>query len=69
MKQQLNELLDRIQTLQEEVEEEYRQRREEFDCAAAPNWPTNSCASSGATRSACCASWSVRGCWWRSRHR
>lgn len=31
MRQQLNELLDRIQTLQEEVEEEYRQRREEFD--------------------------------------
>ncbi|MBI5899158.1 MAG: hypothetical protein HZB40_08040 [Rhodocyclales bacterium] len=31
MKQALNELLQRIQTLQEEVEEEYRQRREEFD--------------------------------------
>jgi hypothetical protein len=31
MRQQLNELLERIQTLQEEVEEEYRQRREEFD--------------------------------------
>ena len=31
MRQQLNELLDRIQTLQEEVEEEYRLRREEFD--------------------------------------
>lgn len=31
MKQTLNELLLRIQTLQEDVEEEYRQRREEFD--------------------------------------
>jgi hypothetical protein len=31
MRHQLNELLERIQGLQEEVEEEYRQRREEFD--------------------------------------
>jgi len=31
MKQQLDELLARIRALQEEVEEEYRQRREEFD--------------------------------------
>ena len=30
MRQQLNELLERIQTLQEEVEEEYRQHREDF---------------------------------------
>lgn len=31
MKQQLDELLARIRALQEEVEEEYRKRREEFD--------------------------------------
>jgi len=31
MKQHLDELLARIRALQEEVEEEYRQRREEFD--------------------------------------
>jgi len=30
MRQQLNELLERIQTLQEEVEEDYRQHREDF---------------------------------------
>jgi hypothetical protein len=31
MKQHVEELLARIQALQEEVEEEYRQKREEFD--------------------------------------
>ena len=31
MKQQLNELLDRIQSLQEQVEEEYLKARNEFD--------------------------------------
>lgn len=35
MKQPLNDLLHRIETLQEEVEEEYRQRREEFDLRRA----------------------------------